>query len=164
MAVNQPVASRPQAPKAYGFSSQKQGMLTWEQVHEALASASLYWIGTTRPDGASHMHPIWGGWVAQTGYFEGGDTTRWARNLARDPRISFGVESDGYHVSGRGTVSKGAAGENFAALTANYQAKYDYFPESDGSFWRIAPELIIAFNLDQPGGFANTPTRFRFNP
>ena len=75
--MSAPVTSRPTAPKAYGFSTQKKGMLSWEKVRDALAAATLYWIGTTRPDGSSQIHPIWGGWVGETGYFEGGDTTRY---------------------------------------------------------------------------------------
>ena len=157
-----PVISRPQAPKAYGFSTEKKGMLSWETVRDALAAATLYWIGTTRPDGGPHLHPIWGGWVDETGYFEGGDTTRWARNLIGDPRVSFGVASEGMHVSGRGVVTKGEAGEAFAALVANYEAKYQYRPEADGSFWRIAPEVIIALDMSSMGSFATSPTRFTF--
>jgi hypothetical protein len=160
--MSAPVSSRPTAPKAYGFSTQKKGMLSWDTVRDALAAASLYWIGTTRPDGASHIHPIWGGWVGETGYFEGGDTTRWARNLVRDPRVSFGVDSNGIHVSGRGGVTKGPAGEQFGELGANYEAKYEYRPEADGSFWRIAPEVIIALDMSSMDSFATSPTRFTF--
>lgn len=160
--MSAPVTSRPTAPKAYGFSTQKKGMLSWEKVRDALAGATLYWIGTTRPDGSSQIHPIWGGWVGETGYFEGGDTTRWARNLAGDPRVSFGVDSEGMHISGRGVVTKGQAGDHFAALVANYEAKYEYRPEGDGSFWRIAPDVIIALDMSSMESFATSPTRFAF--
>ncbi len=161
--MSMPTASRPVAPKAYGYSTKKKGMLTWEEVRDGLAKATVFWIGTTRPDGGSHIHPIWGGWVGETGYFEGGETTRWARNLIRDQRVSFGVDSNGLHISGRGQVTKGEAGESFEVLAANYREKYDYYPESDGHFWRIAPSLIIALRMDSLDTFAKTPTRFRFD-
>lgn len=162
MELNAPSTDRPTAPKAYGYSTKKQGMLSWDEVRDALASANIYWIGTTRPDGSSHIHPIWGGWVDETGYFEGGNTTRWARNLTADQRVSFGVEANGMHISGRGEVSKGPAGASFSALTSNYSAKYDYQPESDGAFWRISPELIIALKAGSMDEFMNSPTRFKF--
>jgi hypothetical protein len=160
--VTEPIASRPQAPKAYGYSTKKKGMLPWDEVRNALAEAYVYWIGTTRPDGSSHIHPIWGGWVGQTGYFEGGETTRWARNLASDKRVSFGVDSDGMHISGRGTVSQGEAGDDFDVLKDNYASKYEYYPEADGSFWRIAPIVVIALRMSSMDAFMNSPTRFTF--
>ncbi len=162
MELTIPAIDRPVAPKAYGYSTKKEGMLSWDEVRDALAAANIFWIGTTRPDGSSHIHPIWGGWVDETGYFEGGPTTRWGRNLAIDQRISFGVDSTGMHVSGRGSVTRGKAGEQFDRLQANYAGKYDYQPEKDGDFWRIAPEVIIALKVGSMEEFANTPTRFRF--
>ncbi|MGH8924745.1 MAG: hypothetical protein ACRDWA_08955 [Acidimicrobiia bacterium] len=160
--MSAPAIDRPMAPKAYGFSTQKKGMLAWEVVSDALAAAILYWIGSTRLDGGSHIHPIWGSWVGETGYFEGGDTTRWARNLAADPRVSFGVESSGMHISGRGEVTRGQAGEEFTAVVINYQSKYSYQPETDGQFWKISPRVIIALDVSSMESFAISPTRFRF--
>jgi hypothetical protein len=155
------VAERPKAPAGYGYSTEPKGMLSWEEVRDALAGATLYWIGTRRPDGGPHLHPIWGGWVGHHLYFEGGETTRWARNLAADPRVSFGVESGGLHISGRGAMEKGPAGDDFVNLTANYAGKYDYKPETD-AFYKVSPELVIALNMSSMASFASSPTRFRF--
>jgi hypothetical protein len=138
-------------------------MLSWERVAAALAGAALYWIGTVRPDGGPHLHSIWGGFVGTHLYFEGGPTTRWARNLAADPRVSFGVESEGLHISGRGVTARQGAGDDFAALVANYGDKYDYRPEND-DFYRVAPEVIIALDMSSMEAFAESPTRFRFEP
>jgi nitroimidazol reductase NimA-like FMN-containing flavoprotein (pyridoxamine 5'-phosphate oxidase superfamily) len=136
-------------------------MLPWDRVREALAGANLYWIATKRPDGGPHLHPIWGGWVGNHLYFEGGDTTRWARNLASDKRVGFGVDSQGLHISGRGVVEISAAGEDFKALAANYASKYTYQPETD-QFYRVNPEVVIALAMTSLEEFAVTPTRFRF--
>ena len=155
------VAERPQAPDGYGYSTEPKGMLEWDVVREALAAANIYWIGTSRPDGGPHLHSIWGGWVGHRLYFEGGETTKWARNLARDPRVAFGVESNGLHISGRGTMQRGAAGEEFAALVANYGGKYDYKPQED-LFFKVSPDVVIALNMSSMADFANSPTRFRF--
>ena len=155
------VTERPKAPEGYGYSTERKGMLEWETVRDAVAAAKLYWIGTTRPDGAPHLHPIWGGWVGYHLYFEGGETTKWARNLAADARVSFGVESNGLHISGRGVVERGAAGDDFAALVANYGGKYDYKPQDD-LFFKVLPEVVLALNMSSMAEFASSPTRFRF--
>ena len=159
--MSDPIAERPLAPKAYGYSTKRKGMLPWDLVREALAAANLYWIGTKRPDGGPHLHPIWGGWVGNHLYFEGGDTTRWARNLDGDQRVSFGVESQRLHISGRGVVEVSAAGDDFKALVANYAGKYSYQPETD-QFYRVNPSVIIALAMTSLEQFAATPTRFRF--
>jgi len=155
------IAERPQAPSGYGYATGPKGMLSWDEVGGAIAGAKIYWIGTTRPDGSSHLHPIWGGRVGEHLYFEGGDTTRWARNLSADARVSFGVEFNGLHISGRGTAAPGPAGEDFDALTANYASKYDYTPQTD-SFYVVTPEVIIALNMSSMESFAASPTKFRF--
>jgi hypothetical protein len=159
--VTLPRAERPRAPQGYGYSTASEGMLSWETVSEAIAAASVYWIGTVRPDGGPHMHSIWGGFVADTLFIEGGDTTRWARNLTADPRVSFGVESNGLHINGRGRAIRAPAGDLFAALAGNYGSKYDYRPEQD-EFWRIDPSVVIALNMGSLEEFASSPTKFTF--
>ena len=157
------VAERPQAPAGYGYSTDAKGMLAWDAVRDALASATLYWIATRRPDGSPHLHPIWGGWVGHPLYFEGSPTTRWGRNLADDPRVSFGAEATGLHINGRGIVERGPAGDEFAAVVANYGGKYEYRP-GDDLFYKVIPEVVIALNMSSMADFANSPTRFRFEP
>ncbi|MEX2624972.1 MAG: pyridoxamine 5'-phosphate oxidase family protein [Acidimicrobiia bacterium] len=159
--MTDPVAERPQAPAGYGYSTEPKGMLDWVRVREALAAANVYWIATKRPDGAPHLHPIWGGWVGSHLYFEGGPTTKWARNLAGDLRVGFGVESKGLHISGRGVVEYTGAGADFKALANNYVGKYPYKPTTD-MFYRVAPTVIIALSMSSMEEFASTPTRFRF--
>ena len=159
--MTQPRRDRPQAPADYGFSTEPEGMLSWDRVRQALAAASVYWIGTVRPDGSPHMHSIWGGFVGNHLYFEGGDTTRWGRNLLADPRLSFGADSEGLHITGRGRVVRSSAGDDFAALSDNYDGKYDYRPHQD-EFWRVSPSVIIALDMSSLEAFAATPTRFVF--
>jgi hypothetical protein len=156
-----PIAERPQAPTGYGYSTEPEGMLDWNRVEEALAAAPLYWIATVRPDGGPHLHSIWGSWVGDYLYFEGGDTTRWARNLAHDPRVGFGVDSLGLHIAGRGTVDQAAAGEHFGAVVTNYASKYTYRPQTD-RFYRVTPATMVALSMVSLEEFASTPTRFRF--
>jgi len=136
-------------------------MLAWDRISAALADAHVYWIGTARPDGSPHLHSIWGGFVADHLYIEGGDTTRWARNILADPRVSFGAESGGLHISGRGVVVRTGAGRHFEMLRANYGDKYGYQPATD-EFWRIQPSTVIALDMSSLESFAQSPTRFTF--
>ncbi|CAN5879751.1 hypothetical protein BH23ACT5_BH23ACT5_05340 [soil metagenome] len=156
-----PAVSRPQAPDGYGYSTEPEGMLTWSRVHEALAAATVYWIGTARPDASPHLHPIWGSFVSNRLFIEGGDTTRWARNIISDPRVSFGIDAGGLHVSGRGRAERGRAGTDFESLRANYGEKYDYRPESD-QFWKVEPSIVIALDMSSLESFASSPSRFTF--
>jgi hypothetical protein len=156
-----PLRQRPKAPPGYGYATEPEGMLAWERVEEALAGATLYWIGTVAPDGGPHLHSIWGGWVANHLFFEGGDDTRWARNLAADPRVSFGVEANDLHVSGRGRVAKATAGADFPSLVSGYAGKYQYQPQND-DFYRVDPEVVIALDMSSLEAFAVSPTKFRF--
>ncbi len=136
-------------------------MLDWARVRDALAGATIYWIGTIRPDGSPHIHSIWGGFVDDHLFIEGGDTTRWARNLASDRRVAFGAETGGLHINGRGRAEIAPAGNSFEALADNYAGKYDYRPEED-RFWRIDPSVIIALDMSSLESFASSPTRFAF--
>jgi len=155
------VTERPQVPSDYGYATGPKGMLEWEVVREALTAAKVYWIGTIRPDGAPHVHPIWGGWVGHHLYFEGGETTRWAKNLAKDPRVGFGAEVGGLHISGRGVAERAPAGDDFEALVANYGSKYQYKPQTD-AFCKVTPDAVIAIDMTSLEDFASSPTRFRF--
>lgn len=159
--MTEPVAERPTAPPDYGYSTDPEGMLPWSRVSEALAAATLYWIPTAQPDGAPHLHSIWGGFVDGHLFFEGGSTTRWARNLATDPRVGFGAESAGLHISGHGRASQAGAGDLFDRVADNYASKYEYRPQDDG-FWRIDPDRIVALDMSSLEAFASSPTRFRF--
>lgn len=160
-----PTASRPNAPSDYGYATDPESMLTWEQVDNALAAAPVYLMSTVLPGGAPSTHTIWGAFAGDCFFFEGGNNTRWAHNLAGDPRVSFGVVSDDPHLSGRGKADDGGAGDDFEAVRANYREKYldsfGYEPAQD-HFWRISPHLIIAIDASSMAAFQSSPTRFTF--
>lgn len=159
--MSDPRADRPHAPGDYGYATEPEGMLSWQRVRDALAAAEVYWIGSVRPDAGPHMHSIWGGFVDHRLCFEGGADTRWARNLAADPRVAFGAAADGLHITGRGTVVKAPMGEHFQALADSYASKYDYRPETD-DYWQVHPRTVIALDMSSLEAFASSPTRFTF--
>src|SRR5690348_11191584 len=49
------------------------------------------WLATVNPDGTPHLTGVGGLWADGAFWFETGDGTRKARNLARDPRCSLSV-------------------------------------------------------------------------
>ena len=51
------------------------------------------WLTTLDPDGAAHVTGIGALWADGTVWFETGETTRKARNLARDPRCSLALST-----------------------------------------------------------------------
>jgi hypothetical protein len=135
--------------------------MNWSDVAAALAAAPVYFLSTISPDGGPHTTPIWGSWVGRHLYFEGGTDTRWSRNLQADHRLSFGVDSAGLHISGKGTVALGAAGDAFDEVKANYAEKYEYSPAAD-EFRVFSPRVIVALNFSSLESFTATPTKFRF--
>jgi hypothetical protein len=153
---------RPGIPADYGVSQAEEGMLEWGDVAAALQEASVFWIATTRPDGAPHLIPIWGAWVGTAGYIEGGPHTRWARNLVSGSAVHLGVDHAGLQVMVRG----GAAQEEVdatlqSAIADGYEAKYPYRPEGS-DFWAIRPGTVLAWSTSSLESFGSTPTEFVF--
>jgi nitroimidazol reductase NimA-like FMN-containing flavoprotein (pyridoxamine 5'-phosphate oxidase superfamily) len=77
-------------------------MLAWSDVEGILRGGRFYWIATTAADGSPHLVQQWGAWVDEHLYFEGSERTRWARNLARDPRVAFGTQTGTSALFGQG--------------------------------------------------------------
>jgi nitroimidazol reductase NimA-like FMN-containing flavoprotein (pyridoxamine 5'-phosphate oxidase superfamily) len=82
--MTEPLADRPHVP-GYGVPESVDGILPWSWARERLERAIVYWLATTGADGAPHIIPIWGAWVGDRWYVEGGPT-RWQRNLRENPR------------------------------------------------------------------------------
>jgi len=79
-------------PKGYGVPNSAPGMVPWETTRSLLERATSYWLVTIDPDGKPHLVGQWGAWIDDRWYFEGGADTKWARNVAREPRIAMGAE------------------------------------------------------------------------
>lgn len=138
-------------------------MLDWHRVDGALSNAPIYWLATVSEKGRPHSTPIWGAWARGHLYFEGGNDTRWARNLVGNPHIAVGVDSEGLHITVNGRVSVvHPAIDVFTDIAKGYGTKYDYRPEQSGSFYRVSPATILAHDMATVEDFAKTPTRFTF--
>ena len=163
-----PKRDRPRLPEGYIKTTPK-GMLAWPAVERILRTFAYLWIATTDADGRPHLVQQWGVWVDQTLYFEGDETTRWARNLARDPRLAFGVQLGDRAAYGEALVDVVRHPDRALArkIASRYSAKYgkgfDYRPKPEqyekAHVFRARPTKLIAFDVHR---FETSAARFRF--
>ena len=164
-----PHRDRPQLPKGYIQTTPK-GMLTWPAVKKILTTFPYLWIATTDADGRPHLVQQWGVWVDDVLYFEGSDKTRWARNIARDPRLAFGMQTGDKAVYGEAVVDivRGPDRKLASQIAKQYGAKYGgrkfkYRPKPEqytkSHVFRARPEKLIAFDVTK---FNTSAARFTF--
>jgi Pyridoxamine 5'-phosphate oxidase len=145
-------------------------MLSWPSVQRILRVAPYLWIATTNADGSPHLVQQWCAWVDDTLYFEGSDRTKWARNLARDPRLGFGLQFEDRSAYGEALadIAEGVERSVAVKIARQYSTKYgggfDYRPVAEqyerGPVFRARPSKIIAFDVKR---FSTSATRFTFN-
>src|SRR5687768_16675763 len=90
--MTEPRADRPVTEAGYGIPKSRKGMLDWAWAVEWLTSELIYWVASVRPNGRPHVTPIWGAWVDDAFWMEGGSGTRRFRNLAQNPAAVVTVE------------------------------------------------------------------------
>ena len=144
-------------------------MLTWQDAEHILRGGRYFWYATTNPNGSPHLVQQWGVWIDETLYFEGSDKTRWARNLAREPRLAFGTQVADSAVMGKAVVDvvRGVDRDLAERIAKQYAAKYgrvfDYKPKPEqymkGHIFRGRPAKLIVFDVKH---FNSGATRFTF--
>ncbi len=144
-------------------------MLEWKDAERVLRLSRYYWIATTDRDGRPHLIQQWGAWVDDAFWFEGSEETRWARNLARDPRLGFGGQVGTYAVMVEAMVElvRGvdrAVAERIARRYAlKYGSGFSYRPKPEqymsGHAFRARPTKLILFDVAR---FNTSGTRFTF--
>src|SRR5437667_452823 len=115
--MNAPKRDRPHLPKGY-IKTDPQGMLTWTTVEGLLLKAPYFWIATTNNNMRPHLIQTWAVWIDQELWFEGSDQTRWARNLAREAGIAFGIGHNDRAASFKACASTGRRGTVLAPSRA----------------------------------------------
>ncbi|HXJ64183.1 MAG TPA: pyridoxamine 5'-phosphate oxidase family protein [Actinomycetota bacterium] len=134
------------------------------------------WLATINADGSPHVTGVGAIWVDGAFWFQSGEGTHKARNVARDPRCTVSVatrefdlvvEGEAHQVTDPPVVADMAerwaaegwpcrVDESGQALTAEYNA-----PSAGPPPWfvyRIAPRSATAVATIEPGG----ATRWRF--
>jgi Pyridoxamine 5'-phosphate oxidase len=162
--VTEPRADRAHVP-GYGIPTSTDGLLTWSWAVERLERAITYALATASVDGIPHLIPIWGAWVDDRWYVEGGDT-RWQRNLRANPRMVIQVEQgdDVVIVEGPATELVAPPEPLSSAIVRGYakyiEAKdYEVTPDNwaQGGLWVLRPVKAFAWSR-----FPEDVTRFRF--
>ncbi|MGH2450428.1 MAG: pyridoxamine 5'-phosphate oxidase family protein [Candidatus Limnocylindria bacterium] len=163
-----PRRDRPDLPAGYITRAPK-GMLAWTDAEAILRGGRYYWLATTDPGGAPHLVQQWGVWLDATLYFEGSERTRWARNLAREPRLAFGTQVADRAVYGRAVVDvlRGVEPALAARVAKEYGRKYGrsfaYKPTVEqyttGHLFRATAAKVIAFDVKR---FNTSAARFSF--
>jgi nitroimidazol reductase NimA-like FMN-containing flavoprotein (pyridoxamine 5'-phosphate oxidase superfamily) len=159
-----PRADRPHVP-GYGIPTSTDGLLSWAWARERLERALVYRLATSSPDGRPHLIPIWGAWVDDRWYVEGGPT-RWQRNLRANPWLAIEVESGSETVIVEGRASELVAPPTELATRivsgyAKYREPEDYAADpanwAAGGLWELVPDLAFAWST-----FPKDMTRFTF--
>ena len=161
----EPLADRPHVP-GYGIPETLDGTLPWSWATQRLEGAITYWLATTGADGAPHVIPIWGAWVAGLWYVEGGPT-RWQRNLRENPQMAIHIEIGDELVIVEGSATELIAPASPLAYSilagyAKYRAAKGYAASAanwtEGGLWELRPVKAFAWSV-----FPDDMTRFRFN-
>ena len=152
--MTEPRADRPHVP-GYGIPKTPDGTLPWSWAIERLEAAIVYWLATTGADGAPHLIPIWGAWVGDRWYVEGGPT-RWQRNLRENPQMAIHVEFGDEVVIVEGTAIEHVAPRPTLATrswpatpstrpASGYEASPDHWTE--GGLWELRPVKAFAWSV-----------------
>lgn len=159
----EPKVSRPHIP-GYGVPKTMKGTLSWDWARNRLERAMVYRMATADASGAPHLIPIWGAWVNDRWYVEGGPT-RWKRNLKANPQLAINVEfgDEVVLVEGAGREIESFDDAEAKAVLEGY-AKYKaigYEAEASnwtgGGLWELKPAKAFAWS-----SFPKDITRFTF--
>lgn len=147
-------------PEGYNETGE-QTTLDWSDVRQRLQQAKHFWFSTADAGATPHARPIWGAWVDDTLYADGGvHVTRWGRDLLANPRAQVHLESatEVVIVDGEFSLSNDLADESFARVQASYLRRYEtYQPESADGLFMIKPRQVLAWT-----NFPRDVTRFDF--
>jgi Pyridoxamine 5'-phosphate oxidase len=134
------------------------------------------WLATINEDASPHVTGLGALWVDGTFWFETGDGTRKARNLARDARCSLSVATQEFDLIVEGVAEKVTDASTVAAMAkrwadAGWPAQVDESgmaltaefsaPSAGPPPWfvyRLTPRSATALLTVEPGG----ATRWRF--
>ena len=128
------------------------------------------WLATVDRDGSPHVTGIGAIWVDGAFWFETGERTRKARNLARDPRCTLSVAIHEFDLVVAGTAQKVTDPPTIAAMAARWAAEgwparvddtgealtAEFSAPSAGPppwfVYRLTPRRATALETVEPGG------------
>ena len=136
------------------------------------------WLTTINPDGSPHVTGIGALFVDGSFWFESGERTRKARNLARDPRCALSLATQEFDLVVAGEARQVTDPPTVAAMATRWAAEgwpaqvdetgraltAEFSAPSAGpppwAVYRIAVRRATALGTTEPGG----ATRWTFTP
>lgn len=170
--------SNPQPIEVKNLDGYGHPPLDWSSVLERLEHASGLdqpaFLGTTSPEGRTHITPFGPAWYQGSMYFTSGPGTLKSRNLARNPSCSIAGRVQGMDIVLEGTASIVTDNETLEAVAAHYRdqgwpAKVEagaftapYSAQSAGpppwNLYRLDCQVAHAVTVEEP--FCATLWRF----
>src|SRR4029079_5506140 len=106
--------------------------IEWSQVETQVAdllmhddprspNRSTFWLTTLNADGSPHVTSVGALWHAGSGWFQTGERTRKAKNVARDPRCTMSVATKGFDVMVSGEARRVTDPTTVAEIPAVWQ-------------------------------------------
>jgi hypothetical protein len=134
------------------------------------------WLVTLNPDGSPHATAVGAVWVDDAFWFQTGDGTRKARNVARDPRCAITLSVKEFDLTVEGTAEKVTDPETVARIAKAWNdGGWPCEPDASGTgitapfnaagtgpapwyVYRITPTSAVSQTTVEPGGL----TRWTF--
>ena len=124
--------------------------LRWEWVSSRLNDALIYWLVSTRPDGAPHPRPVHGIWTGDRLLLSNGS---WKHhdNYSANPRVNVHLESGTSVVIVEGRFA-GYDSDGLKAFLDVYNPKYGLHFDDLLPPCIVLPEVVLAWDtLDDAG-------------
>ena len=165
--MTNPRVDRPVTEPGYGIPKSLKGTLDWSWVEERMNHELIYWVASVRPNGRPHVTPIWGAWVDDSFWMEGGPRTRRFQNLAANPASVVTVEQGNDAVILEGDAERihelddaltDRLVDGYAKYIKSHGYKADPANWANGGIWRVRPRKVIAWS-----NFPADATRWTFD-
>jgi hypothetical protein len=160
-----PRASRPNMP-GYGIvgEDEGEGLLPWSWAASRLAAARNYFLSTVTEAEAGarpHVMVVWGLWIADAFQFSTGNTSRKAKNLAKNPRCVVCPEGGEEAIIVEGSAALCSDPEPLAHFAREYQIKYAYDVSSMGEPVFVVRPRVVFGQIEKT--FTKSATRWIFD-
>ena len=143
-----PDALPPQEIKGYKLPATNENLLGWDFVARHMTEAQYYWLATVNSSGQPHTVPVWGIWYENRVHFDGSPHTKWARNLALNPKIAVHLPSGERVVIIEGRVQMLEDDDidepTWEILDTTYRKKYSTLQGSP--YYVVHPHKVLAWD------------------
>jgi pyridoxine/pyridoxamine 5'-phosphate oxidase len=98
----------------------------WHEAQKQIAEARNYWLTTVQPNGYPHVIPLMVVWSQGCLYFSAGESTRKAKNLARNPHCVITTSVKGLDLIVEGDATKVTDVATLERVAKVYESKFDW--------------------------------------